>query len=125
MGRGTYDHIAHLEPLPFGGRRVEVFTHRSPAPRPGVAFVATDAGAALDRWAQEGVRHVYVDGGRLVAQFLAVGAVDDLALTVVPLLLGSGLPLFPPTGRATRLALASATSFPSGVAQLRYVRAGT
>ena len=28
MGRGTYDHIAHLDPLPFGNRPVFVFTHR-------------------------------------------------------------------------------------------------
>ncbi|MBK9737953.1 MAG: hypothetical protein IPO93_00190 [Actinobacteria bacterium] len=38
MGRGTYDHIAHLDPLPFGDRPVYVFTHRPPAPRPRVTF---------------------------------------------------------------------------------------
>ena len=29
MGRGTYDHIAHLQPLPFGGKPLFVFTHRA------------------------------------------------------------------------------------------------
>ena len=38
MGRGTYDHIADLDPLPFGSRPVFVFTHRPPAPRNGVTF---------------------------------------------------------------------------------------
>ena len=47
MGRGTYDHIAHLDPLPFGERPVYVFTHRPPAPRAHVHFIRTDpAGGA-------------------------------------------------------------------------------
>ena len=33
MGRGTYDFISHIDPLPFGDRKVFVFTHNPPQPR--------------------------------------------------------------------------------------------
>jgi dihydrofolate reductase len=34
-GGGTYDYIAHVDPLPFDGRPVFVFTHHPPPPREG------------------------------------------------------------------------------------------
>ncbi|MBI1378949.1 MAG: dihydrofolate reductase [Frankiales bacterium] len=120
MGRGTYDHIAGIDPVPYGGRPVEVFTSRPPAPREGVAFVAQPASDAVARWTVQGVRNVYVDGGELIRQFLAIGAVDDLVVTVVPLILGEGLALFPPSGVETPLRLTGTQSWPSGMVQLRY-----
>ena len=124
MGRGTYDHIAHLDPLPFGSRPVFVFTHRPPAPRNGVTFWQVSPRAALSRWTAMGLGRVYVvDGGRLISDFLAEGLIDDLVLTKVPVLLGDGLPLFHPIGVSTALRLESAQNWPSGFVNLTYSRA--
>jgi dihydrofolate reductase len=65
---------------------------------------------------------VYVDGGRLISDFLAAGLVDDLTLTVVPVLLGSGSRLFHEIPVLTSLALESSQQYPNGVVQLRYRR---
>jgi dihydrofolate reductase len=123
MGRGTYDHIAHLDPLPFGSRPVFVFTHRPPAPRNGVTFWQESPRAALGRWTAMGLVRVYVDGGRLISDFLAQGLIDDMILTKVPVLLGDGLPLFHPIGVSTALRLESVQSWPSGFVNLTYSRA--
>ena len=50
-GAGTYAHIEHLDPLPFGGRPVFVFTRRC-RPRPGhlLAAVTSSRAGALERW---------------------------------------------------------------------------
>ena len=119
MGRGTYDHIASIDPLPFGDRPVYVFTHRPPAARGGVTFWSVDAAGAVDRWTAAGHRHVYVDGGVLIRSFLAAGLLDDLTITIAPVVLGDGIPLFP-GGAVAELALTDVTSFPSGMATLRY-----
>ena len=70
-----------------------------------------------------GLGRVYVDGGRLISDFLAEGLIDDLVLTKVPVLLGDGLPLFHPIGVSTALRLESVQSWPSGFVNLTYSRA--
>jgi dihydrofolate reductase len=122
MGRGTYDYIVHLDPLPFGDRPIYVFTHRDAEPRDGVTFWAVSPAEAVRAWTERGFDRVYVDGGKLISSFLDVGLIDDLTVTVVPLLLGEGTPLFSPSPRVTPLELESVAGYPSGMAQLRYRR---
>ena len=64
----------------------------------------------------------YVDGGTLISQFLEAGLVDDMLLTSVPVLLGSGRPLFHRIGRSTPLRLVGTEEFPSGMLNRRYER---
>lgn len=114
MGRGTYDFIAGIEPLPYG--------ERPPPPRAGVTFWARTPREALEDWTGRGLRRVYVDGGRLISSFLAEGLIDDMLLTAVPLLLGEGIPLFQPVARRASLRLEHVQQFPSGMVNRRYVR---
>ena len=44
--------------------------------------------------AADGLRHLYLDGGRTVQSFLEVDAVDELIITRIPMVLGGGVPLF-------------------------------
>jgi dihydrofolate reductase len=74
-------------------------------------------------WEEQGLSRVYVDGGSLIGQFLAVGLIDDLCLTTVPVLLGDGIPLFPPSGVASSWRLEGVASWPSGMVRRRYARA--
>jgi dihydrofolate reductase len=123
MGRGTWDFIADEPDLPFEGRPVYVFTGRAATPRDGVVFWSRTPAEAVAEWEAAGLRHVYVDGGRLISDFLAAGLVDDLTLTVVPVLLGAGARLFHENPALTPLRLVSATPYPNGFVQLRYDRA--
>lgn len=123
MGRSTYDFIAGMDDLPYGSRPVQVFTTRDHDRRDGFEFVAMTPSAAVARWEEQGVRHVYVDGGTLIGQFLEAGLVDDLTITVVPLLLGSGKPLFHRIAVSTPLRSTGTQAFASGMVQLRYERA--
>lgn len=125
MGRGTWDFIADEPDLPFEGRPVYVFTTRDARVRDGVTFWARTPAEALAEWEAAGLRHVYVDGGRLISQFLAAGLVDALTLTVVPVLLGSGARLFHEIPVLTPLRLVSAIPYPTGLVQLRYERAAS
>ena len=122
MGRGTYDHIAHLDPLPFGDRPVHVFTHRPAPPRPGVTFWAVPPRRALAHWEDAGLHRVYVDGGQLISAFLAEGLIDDMVLTTAPVLLGAGRPLFHPIAATATMELVDVQSWPSGFVNRTYRR---
>jgi dihydrofolate reductase len=122
MGRATYDHIVHLDPLPFGERPVYVLTHRPPAPRTGVTFWDVDPQQALAQWTEQGLDRVYVDGGQVISAFLAEGLIDDLVLTTAPVLLGAGRPLFHPGGQPADLLLDSVRTWPSGFVARSYRR---
>jgi dihydrofolate reductase len=121
MGRGTYSFIEHTD-WSYGDRPVYVFTRREVEPRPEFTYWERTPAQAVAEWEAAGHRHVYVDGGVLISSFLDAGLVDDLTLTVVPLLLGSGKRLFHPVGRSTALRLESVTPFPSGMVSMRYTR---
>ena len=41
-----------------------------------------------------GERHVYVDGGALIRSFLDEGLIDEMTITLIPVILGAGIPLF-------------------------------
>jgi len=122
MGRGTYDVIQDVPELPYGARPVHVFTTRDPGLRSGFEFYARSPAEAVARWEADGVGRVYVDGGSLISQFLDAGFVDDLILTVVPILLGSGRRLFHRISTSTQLRLTGCRSFDSGMVELRYER---
>jgi dihydrofolate reductase len=122
MGRGTYDHISHLDPLPFGDREVYVFTHNPPPPRPGVTFWEVSPREALAHWEAAGLGRVYVDGGALISAFLAAGLIDDMLLTTAPILLGAGRPLFHPIAASATMELVGVRSWPSGFVNRTYRR---
>lgn len=122
MGRGTYEFIKDFPELPYGGRPVHVFTSRDPGPRSGFEFYQRTPSEAVARWEAQGVGKVYVDGGVLISQFLAAGLVDELTLTTVPLLLGSGKPLFHRIATTTPLRLVDTHVFASGMVNLHYQR---
>lgn len=102
MGRRTYDVVAAMGGAwPYGDRPVLVATHRPMAP------------------AAAGDRAVYLDGGALIRAALDAGLPLDMTLTVIPLRLGSGVPLFG-TGSKRALRLRHATALDQGLVQLRY-----
>jgi dihydrofolate reductase len=121
IGRATYDVVLGFGTWPYGGKRVVVLTHRPGTARHAEAFLAGAPEAVVARLAADGVRRAYVDGGTVVSQFLAAGLVDDLTLSLVPIVLGDGVRLFraPLPERAFRLT--GAQTYPSGLVQVRYL----
>lgn len=120
IGRGTYETSLGFESWPYEAKRVVVLTHHPRAPRHGETFFTGDLRELVEGLARDGAKRVYIDGGNVIQQFLALHLIDDLTLSVIPVLLGSGRRLFSDSGHEQLLELAGAHSYPSGLAQLRY-----
>ena len=120
MGRKTYETALGFDAWHYGGKRCIVLSHKESASRHGEEFYTGDITALVDRLGVEGAKRVYVDGGNVIGQFLAAGLVDSVTVSVIPILLGEGVPLAPALGRDVRLELVTHQAFPSGLVQVTY-----
>ena len=68
-----------------------------------------------------GVRHVYVDGGITIQRFLAVGLIQRLTITRIPVLLGGGIPLFGDLEADIHLQHVATRQYSCGMVQSEYV----
>jgi dihydrofolate reductase len=120
VGRGTYDVVLGFAEWPYAGKRCVVLTHRAAPARHGEDFHDGPPRPLLERLGREGVRRVYVDGGVVIRQFLKEQLIDEMTISVIPVVLGAGIPLFAGTGVERWLTLKGTRSWPSGLVQLRY-----
>jgi dihydrofolate reductase len=63
-----------------------------------------------------------VGGGKLAASFRAKGLITEYVVSIVPVVLGAGIPLFASRGPKEDLKLVESKSYPNGLVQLRYRR---
>ena len=97
MGRGTYDVVAGFDgPWPYGDTPVVVATSRPLDPLAPTVHAASGDITRLVGRARElaAGRDVYLDGGNLIRQALDAELVDELIITMVPVVLGAGHALF-------------------------------
>ncbi len=125
MGRGSYEKIVTMGEWAYD-RPVLVLSRQlagKPVPEPlqgKVRFSDATPADALAQLEAEGAQRVYVDGGQLVQAFLREGLIADMVITTVPVLIGTGRPLFGALPRDVSLVLESSRHFPSGLVQSSY-----
>ncbi len=123
MGSATYDFLLGLDTWPYEGLPTWVFTSRD-LPVPDGADVRFANGPVRpvheEMVAAAGDQNVWmIGGGDLAQQFADEDLLDELIVTVVPVVLGTGLPTF--AGRlAQNLRLTGTHPFPNGMVELRY-----
>jgi dihydrofolate reductase len=125
MGARTYEFLLGLpnQAWEYGDRPTWIVTTRELPRIPGAAltFTADVAGAVQDARAAAGDDNVWVVGGGAVAAQLAdLELIDELHLTYVPVVLGSGTPLLPLTQPTRPLALLGSTVFENGAVEVVY-----
>lgn len=128
LGRRSYE-LTRRGPAPWGpGTRVYVFSRTlSPGDHPGVTVVADDAPAVVAGLrAEAGDGEIWLfGGGALFRSLLMDGQVDSIEVTIVPVLLGGGIPLLPPPADRKALTLTGTRTYPSGMVTLVYAGAAS
>lgn len=122
LGARTFETVQGFESWPYAGKRVIVLTARPTALPETIPAEITDTPPAelLSRLYDEGARHVYIDGGITVQGFLRAGLIDRLTVTVIPILLGEGRPLFGALAADIDLALEDYRAYDFGFTQTTY-----
>lgn len=122
IGRNTYETALGFPEWPYAGKRCIVLTHRDAPSVHGEQFFAGKPAALVDQLALSGAQRLYIDGGAVIRQFWVDGLIDDLTLSVVPVLLGSGIALFGSELPEQPLQLQASKAYDSGLVQLTYTR---
>lgn len=122
MGRGTFDVVRGMDWWGYGDRPVLVATHRELGA--GARDTVRAVSGSIEEMvalAQEaaGGKDVYVDGGDLIRQAAEADLIDDLTITLAPIALGGGHPLFAGMARRYALEIVSHHTFDGGMVQIR------
>jgi dihydrofolate reductase len=126
MGRKTFETVLGFGKWPYGDRRVVVLSSQPAdlamaAARGGrVEQMSGTPGEIVSRLAAAGAQHVYVDGGITIQGFLRAGLINRLVISRVPVLIGSGIPLFGTLPRDVRLRHVATKAFQGGLVQSEY-----
>jgi dihydrofolate reductase len=84
-------------------------------------LVSENAGEFVRSLKKESGRDIWLmGGGGLVASLLAENVVDEIGLNIHPVLLGSGIPLFPEFGKQLNLELLACKAHKNGCVQVTY-----
>jgi dihydrofolate reductase len=123
MGRRTYDVVCSFGDVwPYGDTPVLVATSKSLDPKqssvsPVAGTIAEMVEAAK---AAAGDKAVYIDGGSLIRSALDAKLVDEMTVTMIPMVLGAGVPLFAGVTQRHPLELLSERSIGGGLVELKY-----
>lgn len=122
MGRGTFDVVRNMEWWGYADRPVLVATHRELGGdvRDTVRAVSGSVHeiVALAKEAADG-RDVYIDGGDLIRQAADADLLDDITITIAPIALGAGHPLFAGLRKRYLLEVLGHHTFEGGMVQIR------
>jgi dihydrofolate reductase len=126
LGSRTYEKSQSFGAWPFPGKPSWVFSRRGIAAEQGDIVITSDSPAqVMAELDQRGVQRAWlVGGGALAGSFRQHRLITEYIVSVIPVILGEGIPLFASSGDREYLQLADSRSYPNGVVQLRYLQRG-
>lgn len=113
MGRVTYDWIIKNHAVfPYQDKKCFVFSRSQQSENNQVQYINEPIGPFLRKLKRESGKKIWIMGGsQLIAQVLAENVLDELVVTIAPVLLGNGIPLFHERDMQTNLILNSVKRF--------------
>jgi dihydrofolate reductase len=122
LGRKTYSWVVkETGEFSHSDKKAFIIT-RSKLPQVGnITFYNGDLNYLIERLKSESGKNIFLDGGaEIVNEFLKLQQIDEIILSIIPILLGGGTRLFNQGFTEHKLKLISSKSFDTGLVQLHY-----
>jgi dihydrofolate reductase len=126
MGSRTYESALSFEAKglgwPYDDKATFVLTRRElPRTRDTVEFYSGDLAQFVNGRLRPTFRTIwFVGGGVVSAECLRLGLADEVCYSILPILIGDGIPFFERLDRDIALHLAEVKAYKSGLVELRY-----
>ena len=125
MGARTYEHALELSKSygwAYGDVPTIVVTHRNlPVERKNIEFYSGDLDKLVNEQLKPNYKNVWLVGeAMLVRDFIRLKLADDIRLSVLPIILGDGIPFLDHIGHEQILHLKEVTAYKTGMVELWY-----
>ena len=126
MGSRTYETAVRFEAQglgwAYGDKPTFVLTQRAlPRIRASIEFHSGDLAQFVNERLRPKFRNIwFVGGGALSAECLRLGLADEVRYSLLPVLIGDGIPFFDKLDRDVALHLAEVKAYKDGMVALRY-----
>jgi dihydrofolate reductase len=122
LGRKTYDKVLSFGiPYPHADKRCYVLTRSLRSAEGSITFYRDDVRSLIRRLKSEPGKNIFVDGGAEIVQLMQKDSlIDEYVISIIPILLGTGIRLFKEIPFRKDLRLVSCRSFDTGLVQMHY-----
>ncbi|AKD03078.1 dihydrofolate reductase family protein [Pontibacter korlensis] len=121
MGHNTYKVILGFDiPFPYTDKTNYVFSRSSHTNTEHVEFVQEEVVSFVQRLKQQNGKDIWlIGGGQINTLLLNAGLIDEIILTYIPIILGNGVPLFPPGAQEHQVQVQEVKNYKNGFVQMR------
>ena len=123
MGSATYEFSLTAPAWPSPDKPSWVFTHRQlRVAHPSVTLTSDDPTKVVEELASRGMKRAWLmGGGQLAKSFRARSLISHYEISIIPVVLGDGIPLFARSEGEESLRLIESQQYESGIVRLSYV----
>jgi dihydrofolate reductase len=122
MGNNTYQQVLDFDvPFPYPDKKNYVFSKSQKGEDENVTYINSDIATFVNDLKSKAEKDVWlVGGGQINTLLLEAGLIDEIIITLIPVILGEGIPLFPSSGGLKRLNLVSEQAYENGFVKVTY-----
>ena len=125
LGRKSYEltlSLGESAEAGFPKMKEYIFSTTLDTVKEGASLIKDDIKNQVERIKHEEGKNIWLYGGSgLTSSLMNLGLVDELWLSVHPIILGAGKPLFQDLDQRTRLTLADTKTYSTGLVSLKYL----
>lgn len=125
MGRSTFETVIGFDRWPYTKPVFVLSSSIKEMPagyKDKASLVKGDLLDIIKSLGKKGIENIYVDGGKTIQSFLEQDLIDELIITRVPILLGSGIPLFGDMKKEIKFRLVDTEILNEDLVKSTYVR---
>ncbi|MFN3848719.1 MAG: dihydrofolate reductase family protein [Spirosomataceae bacterium] len=124
VGRKTYDKVLSMGyDFPHADKESYIITRTQRPPIGNITFYTEDLKTLVENLKAKEGKNIFCDGGaEIVNELLKHNLIDEFYISIIPIMIGSGTPLFKDERPETNLKLISTKAYEKGLVQLHYSR---
>ena len=125
MGSKTFEQVLNFDNWQYNNTKIIVLTSKNieiPEKLKQTVTICntTSPKQLIKELSDQSINHIYIDGGMVIQDFLSAGLVDEITVTIVPILIGKGKSFSGLLSKDLSLEHLKTTVFNFGFVQVKY-----